>query len=199
MLLSVRSGRRADSWSRTSATYAPAVLDDRRETRTLLRSLRGARRRRHLADVHWTDTVYKTYLTIGLAGAAVFYLSPVFGTDDVSPATVQDVARRGPAVVGAVVALAVLLGLRSGTRGGPLALEDADVTHVLLAPVNRAVALRSAAARQARGVLFMGIVPGAVVGTLAALRLPGNTVAWIAVGTALGLVVALVALSLIHI
>jgi hypothetical protein len=169
------------------------VLDDRRETRTVLRSLRVARRRRHLADVHWTDTVYKTYLTIALAGAAVFYLSPVFGSDDVSSATVREVVERGPAVVGAVVALAVLLGLRSGSRGGPLALEDADVTHVLLAPVDRAVALRAAAFRQARGVLFTGIVPGVVAGTLAALRLPGNSVEWIAVGAAVGLIVALAA------
>ena len=64
-----------------SAAYSRDVRQPT-TTRTVLRSLRTDRRRRHLADVHWTDTLYKTYLTIALAGAAVFYLSPLFGTDD---------------------------------------------------------------------------------------------------------------------
>ena len=44
----------------------------------------------------------------------------------------------------------VAVGLRSGSRGGPLALERAEVRHVLLAPVDRTTALRAPAIRQLR-------------------------------------------------
>ena len=61
-----------------------------------------------------------------------------------------------------VAAFAVALGLRSGSRGGPLALERADVRHVLLAPVDRTTALRAPAIRQLRFLGFVGIVAGGI-------------------------------------
>ncbi len=159
---------------------------DRTAGRAALRDLHRARRQRYLLDVDWVDSLYKAYITAIVAAFAVFFGSRVFGTDRVSPAELADVRRYGPAALGLVVALAVAAGLRSGSRGGPLALEPPDVTNVLLAPVPRSTVLRRAATSQARGVLLVGAVLGAIGGNLAAFRLPGDRAAWIAAGVAFG-------------
>jgi hypothetical protein len=85
------------------------------------------------------------------------------------------------------VAAVVALGLRSGSRGGPLALERADVRHVLMAPVDRTTAMRAPAIRQVRFLLFVGTVVGAIGGVLAAHRLPGAGAGWAACGALFGL------------
>jgi hypothetical protein len=169
------------------------VLDDRRATRQAVHALRAARTRRQLRELDWIDTLYKAYITVILTGAAIFYLAPVFGNTTASPSLVSTIRSHGPAGVGVCVAVVIALGLRSGGRGGPLALEDADITHVLLAPVHRSTVLRSSALRQLRGVFFMGAVAGAVLGTLASVRLPGATLAWLGVGVGTGILVALAA------
>jgi hypothetical protein len=92
-----------------------------------------------------------------------------------------------------VVAIVVSVGLRSGSRGGPLALERADVRHVLLAPVDRTTAMRGPAIRQLRFLLFVGSIVGAIGGVLAAHRLPGSLAEWAACGALFG--VATVALG----
>ena len=86
-----------------------------------------------------------------------------------------------------VVAVVVALGLRSGSRGGPLALERADVRHVLLAPVDRTTAMQGPAVRQLRFLLFVGSIVGAIGGVLAAHRLPGSGAEWAACGALFGL------------
>ena len=169
------------------------MLDDRRATRQALHALQGARRRRQIEELDWIDTLYKAYITVLLTGAAIFYLAPVFGSSAASHSLVDSIRSHGPAGVGIVVAVVLTLGLRSGGRGGPLALEDADITHVLLAPVQRSTVLRSAALRQLRGVFFMGAVAGAVLGTLASVRLPGPTLEWLGVGVGTGILVAFAA------
>jgi len=151
------------------------------------------RRERQVEDQDWIDSVYKAYLAAIGAGVAIFYLSPLFGSGDAAPSTVREVMDRGPGVVGVCISVLVLIGLRSGARGGPLAPEPADVNFVLLAPLRRPTALRSAAIRQARGVMFAGGVVGLVAGTIAFRRLPGSTGAWLAVGIGLGVLVALAA------
>src|SRR5699024_7041232 len=112
----------------------------------------------------------------------------VIGDDEVAPETVDDLLRHGPAVLGALVAVAVFTGLRSGSRGGPLALEAPDVRHVLLSPVDRGVALRGPAYRQLRFLLFVGLGVGVAVGQLALRRLPGNGAAWMGVSALFGVV-----------
>ena len=67
----------------------------------------------------------------------------------------------------------MLAGLRSGARGGPLAIEEAEVQYVLLAPVDRGAALRPAALRQMRIAALAGAVLGAVVGNFVFRRVPG--------------------------
>ena len=83
-----------------------------------------------------------------------------------------------------MVAIALFVGLRSGSRGGPLALERADVRHVLLAPVDRGVALRGPALRQLRFLVFVAAVVGAIAGSWPPRRLPHGAVAWAASGAA---------------
>ncbi len=137
-----------------------------------LAELQRARRRRRLADVDWFDSFYQAYLT-GLGVTVVTVVASTFVPDrQVAAATVAQVARDGPALLGLGVAVIVALGLRSGGRGGPLALEAPTVFHVLLAPVDRAGALRGPALRQLRFAAFVGGVAGALVGLLGARRLP---------------------------
>lgn len=162
------------------------------DSAAVLADLRRTRRRQRVAAIHWVDALYQVYITGLLSLVAVVALSGIIGGDKVSAQTVQDVRDHGAAVVGTLAAVAVFMGLRSGSRGGPLALERADVRHVLLSPVDRGVALRSPAWRQLRFLVFAGAVVGAVAGQLALRRLPGNPAEWIAVGALFG--VTLVAL-----
>ena len=146
-----------------------------------------------MEDQDWIDSVYKAYLAAIGAAVAIFYLSPLFGSGDAPPSLVREVTERGPGILGVCVSVLVLMGLRSGARGGPLAPEPADITFVLLAPLQRPTVLRSAAIRQARGVAFTGAVVGLVGGTIAFRRLPGSPWAWLAVGIGIGVLVALAA------
>jgi len=63
--------------------------------------------------------------------------------------------------------------------------------HLLLAPVPRSTILRAAALRQLRGVVLVPAVAGAVAGNVAAGRLGGDRVEWIAAGAAFGVLSAL--------
>jgi hypothetical protein len=127
---------------------------------------------------------------------AVWLLSGVVGDERVTAATVTRVGSHGAAVVGVAVAVIFAVGLRSGGRGGPLVIEAADVRHVLLAPVDRALALRGPAVRQLRFGAAAGAAVGAMAGLLAYRRLPGSPLAWVASGAAVGGLAALGGLGL---
>jgi hypothetical protein len=144
-----------------------------------LRELRARRTRRRTAEVHWIDALYQAYVTAVLGGLAVLAASGWIGDAPVSASGSADVARLGPPALGVLGALALAVGLRSGSRGGPLAIEEAELRHTLLAPVPLGPALRAPALRQLRFLLFVAAVVGAVVGQLALRRLDGNPVAWI--------------------
>jgi len=162
----------------------PGLLDD----------LRRARRRRRVAEIHWVDALYRVYMA-GLVGlVAVALIAGTVGDTPLTAGQVGDVTAHGPAVIGLVAALAVAVGLRSGSRGGPLAVEPGDVRHILLAPVDRGRALRGPALRQVRSALFVALLVGAAVGRFADRRLPEPVGAWILAGAVAG--VTLVALSL---
>ncbi|MDQ2754699.1 MAG: hypothetical protein M3R71_04030, partial [Actinomycetota bacterium] len=126
----------------------------------VLADLRRSRRRRRTEDFDPFDALYKVYVTAIVAGVAVWLLSGVVGDSRVLPATVMRARLHGSAVVGAAVGAVWAVGLRSGGRGGPLVIEAADVRHILLAPIERAVALRLPAIRQLR----FGALVGAAVG-----------------------------------
>lgn len=156
-----------------------------------LHDLRRTRRRHRLGDLEWFDAAYKVYLVALFGGGTVLWVSSSIGDEPVATATAADVAAHGPGVLGLVAALAVLAGLRGGAQGGPLALEAADVTHVMLAPVDRRRALLRPAVQRVRTAAFGGAVVGAVVGQLAGRRLPGSLPAWAGSGALFGLSVAL--------
>jgi hypothetical protein len=147
---------------------------------------RQFRRKKRVADIHWIDAFYHAYLTgiVGLVAVAV--ASGYVGDDPATRAQLHQVLADGPGWLGGLAAFALALGLRSGSRGGPLALERAEVRHVLLAPVDRTSALRAPALRQLRFVSFVGLIVGGIGGDLAAKRLPGATLSWIAAGALAG-------------
>jgi len=168
------------------------VLDGRSTSRTL-RALRRARRARHFQEEDLIDALYKSYLTIIGVGVAIFYLAPVLGERGASADLLRQIREHGAAVAGVAVAGVTALGLRSGSRGGPLALESADIAHVLLAPVSRGTALRAAARQQVRGVLYAGSFIGAVLGCLASLRLSGALWEWVLAAVGFSVAVGLIA------
>jgi hypothetical protein len=159
--------------------------------RLATRDLQRARRRRYVADGDWVDSLYKAYVTVIVSAVSLFYLTLAFGTTRVDDATIATVGRDGPALLGILVALLVALGLRSGARGGPLALAAPDVAHLLLAPIPRELVLRAAAWRQLRGVLLAPAVGGAVAGSVACGRLGGDRAEWIVAGALFGVLAAL--------
>ena len=148
-------------------------------------------RRHYIREGDWVDSLYKTYVTVIAALVALFYLGAAFGSADASAATVRDVEAHAPAVLGLVVAVFAALGLRSGARGGPLAVAAPDVTYLLLAPVPRSVALRATAWRQLRGVLLLPTIAGGVAANIVANHFGGEQVFWIVAGAAFGVLAAL--------
>ena len=167
----------------------PRFLDD----------LRRARRRRRVAEVHWVDALYRAYMAALFGTLGIALLGGAVGDEPLTTAQVADVRIHGPAVIGLVASLVVAVGLRSGSRGGPLAVEPGDVRHVLLSAVSRSVALRGPALRQLRTSLFVALLVGAAIGRFAERRFDEAAWAWIAscaaavaVTVALGLGAALV-------
>jgi hypothetical protein len=163
------------------------------ESAVVIGDLRRARRRQRVAALHWVDALYQVYVTALVAVVAVVFLSGFVGDGEVTGASLARVRDHGPAVLGLVAAVGMFVGLRSGSRGGPLALEQADVRHVLLAPVDRGVALRGPAWRQLRFLVAVGAAVGAASGQLALRRLPGNPAEWLGVGAVFGVVVVALA------
>jgi hypothetical protein len=155
-----------------------------------LRALRGQRRRIRVRNLDWFEAAYRAYLT-GIVGLAlVLVVSSWLGDKAPSPKGLADLLDHGPAAIGLVAAAALALGLRSGSRGGPLAVEPAEVRYTLLSPVDRRVALIGPALRQVRFAAFLGAVVGAVGGILAWRRLGESGFAWAASGGVAGAAVA---------
>ncbi|MDQ6616367.1 MAG: hypothetical protein M3083_16910 [Actinomycetota bacterium] len=156
------------------------------EPAAVLKGLRSARRRQRIADFDPFEALYRAYLTGITVAMGVLLLSGATGDTRITGADLTAVRADGGAWVGMAVALAWAVGLRSGGRGGPLVVEAADVRHVLLAPVDRSVALRGPAIRQLRFLVLVGAATGGIAGLLALRRLPGPAAGWVASGAAAG-------------
>ena len=139
-----------------------------------------------MADFDFMDALYRAYVATIFGGAALWWLALRVGGSAVASTTAHRVAVDGPQVVGLVIAMALAVGLRSGGRGGPLVLEAADVRHLLLAPLDRGLALRGPALRLLRFGATWGVGVGAVFGVLASRRLGGQWPAWAASGALVG-------------
>ena len=108
-----------------------------------LSAMRKARRRKRIDEVDWLDAMYRVYVTAIVGIVVVLFVSSFVGDNELTASELADFRAHGPAAIGLLAALAIAGGLRSGARGGPLALEPAEVRYVLLAPVERARALRA--------------------------------------------------------
>ncbi len=145
-----------------------------------------------MRNLDWFEAAYRAYLT-GIVGlAVVLVLSSWLGDKTPSPAGFADLLDHGPAAIGLVAAAAIALGLRSGSRGGPLAVEPAEVRYTLMSPIDRRVALLGPALRQVRFAAFLGAVVGAIGGVLAWRRLGDSGFAWAASCGVAGAAIALV-------
>lgn len=154
-----------------------------------LSDLRSARRHRRLAGLDVFEVLYRAYILTIVVALAIGFGSGFVGGTRVSGTVLGEVLARGPGILGGLVGIGVLLGLRSGARGGPLAVEAADVRILLLSPLDRRLALRGPAISQLRSSVLLGALVGAVAGLVAHHRLPGNTVEWVVVPAFVGALV----------
>ena len=154
--------------------------------KSALLAMRRVRRTNRIAELEWFEALYRVYLAAIIGGGIVLFLSGLVEDAPLSPAAMEHVLTHGAPVMGLLPALAIFLGLRSGTQGGPVAVEEAEVRHVLLAPVPYAHSLRQPAIQRVRSAAFMGALIGAVAGQLADRRLPGEFGWWVALGAVFG-------------
>jgi hypothetical protein len=145
-----------------------------------MRRMRKTRRGRYVEQLDVMELLYRVYVGAIFGGLALAYLADVINEATASPSAVDAIRDHGPAALGVAFALAVFAGLRTGARGGPLAIEPAEVQYVLLTPIDRGKALRPAALGQLRIAAGAGAVLGAIVGNFVFRRLPGSPVEWIA-------------------
>lgn len=126
------------------------------------------------------EVLYRVYVGAIFAAIGLGLLAGAMHEAPADAAALDAIRVHVPPVIGIALGLGLLAGLRSGTHGGPLAIEPAEVQHTLLAPVSRGVALRPAAYAQLRIAAISGAVLGAVVGNFAFRRFSGSPVEWIA-------------------
>jgi hypothetical protein len=151
-----------------------------------LYELRRARRAHRLADIHWSDSLYRLYVVIVGGGLLLWWVVTLLGHPGISLSGRSDVIRYGPGVVGVVIALVLGGAYRSGSRGGPLSLEAADVTHVMQSPVSRSISMVRPYIHQLRRGLYIGAMAGLAIASCTRPFLGGSFPSWIAVGVAVG-------------
>ena len=137
-----------------------------------LRDMRSERRRHRVADMEWFEALYRVYLAALIGGSAILYLSDAVSDAPLTTEQLRTVHTHTPHAVGFLVAIVVFLGLRSGANGGPIAVEDAEVRHVLMAPVNHLHVLRHPAIQRLRTFMFSGSIAGGVANQLLGRRIP---------------------------
>jgi hypothetical protein len=171
------------------SAHAPTVADE--TPAAALHDLRRTRRRNRVAELEWFEVAYRVYLVALGGGGLVLWASAAVQDDRLGESGLADVRSNLPPLLGLVAALVLFLGLRSGARGGPLAIEEPEVRIVLLAPVERAVALRRPAFQRVRTLLFAGSVVGAVAAQLLGRRIDGGIGGWVVSGAVAGGTIAL--------
>lgn len=156
------------------------------EQRMALRDLRRTRQRRRLGDTEWFDVAYRVYL-FALGGLiAVAVASDAIGGVIGDDVTSNDLLTRGPSIVGLAIVLALGLGLRSGADGGPVSIEVADVSHLLLAPISRRAVMLRPVVQRLRSAMFSLALPAGVLGQFIAREVEGSRAAWAAAAAACG-------------
>ena len=137
-----------------------------------LHAMRRERRRHRVADMEWFEALYRVYLAALIGGGAILYLSDLVTDSPLTAEQVRNLHAHTPHAVGLLVSVVVFMGLRSGANGGPLAVEDAEVRHVLMAPVDHGRVLRHPAVQRLRTFMFSGAIAGGVANQLLGRRIP---------------------------
>ena len=174
----------------TSEAIADSVgVPDQHTSRSTLAELRRTRQRRRLGNTDWYDIAYRVYLFALVGLALVVWVSEAVDGVIGDGIDTDQLLERGPAVIGLLVVAAFALGVRSGADGGPIAIEVADIRHVLLSPIShRSVMLRPIGQRLRAAAFAVGLV-GAVLGQLIATEVEGSRTAWAAACGAYGAIV----------
>ncbi|MCH7790202.1 MAG: hypothetical protein IH940_12295 [Acidobacteria bacterium] len=153
--------------------------------------LRAAIATRRRGDATRGDLLYRVYVTV-LLSLFGFYLA--LGLVDDSTVGVDEIdwiEQHGAAWIGLVAAITIVGGLRSGASGGPLAIDEANLHHLVMSPIDRLVALSPIIRTLLAGGIALGAVLGAASGELASRQLPGQAVAWVACGLLTGTTISL--------
>ena len=137
-----------------------------------LRQMRTDRRRRRVADMEWFELLYRVYITALIGGFLLVWLSSLVTDAPFTQDQFGTLIHDGPRYTGLLVAVVWFLGMRSGANGGPVSVEEAEVRHVLLAPVDRAAVLRHPAVQRLRTMAFTGTLAGGVTGLVLSKRVP---------------------------
>ena len=148
-----------------------------------------------MGTVAWGDLAYRVYTTALAVLVLTVFASGLVGDSRLDAEQASAVADVGPVWAGLMVAVALLTGVRSGIRSGPLALEAADVHHLLLAPLDRSRMLRTPAVSMIAYSAAGAAAVGGLAGELFSQRLPGESTAWIASGALFGSTVAVLVLG----
>jgi hypothetical protein len=168
-----------------------AVLPDASTAKATLTELRRTRQRRRLGETDWYDIGYRVYLFALVGLTVVVLVSDAIDGAIGDEVVTADLLTRGPSVIGLLVVAAFALGLRSGADGGPVAVEVADVRHVLLAPISRRSVMLRPVAQRLRAAAFALALAGGVLGQLIATEVDGSRVAWAAACGAFGAIVGI--------
>ncbi len=173
----------------SDALAEPVVVPDQRTSRATLAELRTTRQRRRLGDTDWYDIAYRVYLFALVGLALVVWVSEAIDGVIGDGIDTADLLERGPAIIGMLVVGAFALGLRSGADGGPIAIEVADIRHVLLAPLSRRSVMLRPIGQRLRAAVFAIGLGGAILGQLIATEVEGSRTAWAAACGAYGAIV----------
>jgi hypothetical protein len=161
-----------------------------------LGALRTARRTNRLQDIHWSDSLYRGYVVVVASAFLLSWASSTLGSQPVGASALDEVRSRFGAIVGLIMALLFGAAVRSGSRGGPLGIEAADLTHVLQAPIDRRLSLQRPFVHQIRRGLFQGFLVGGGSGVLVDPFLPAGVPAWMLTLAILGAIVGLVSIGI---
>ena len=137
-----------------------------------LKQMRTDRRRRRVADMEWFELLYRVYITALIGGFLLLYLSSLVTDDPFTQGQFDTLIHDGPRYVGLIMSVVWFLGMRSGANGGPVSVEEAEVRHVLLSPVDRSAVLRHPAVQRLRTMAFAGTLTGGVTGLVLSKRVP---------------------------
>lgn len=157
-----------------------------------LADLGKARRRHFVEKVDIINAIYKAYIVGAALLIAGSFLVGLAQSAPLGSSAQRALVANGPLYVGLAFAVAIFLGLRSGSRGGPLALQGADVRMILLSAVPRSRFLRSRALSQARSIVAPAALVGGLAGAVAHRALSAGTLRLVVEGALIAIALALV-------